>query len=79
MVGKLLASPAPSMTDRADIADLAARVKRGETVRPPLERAHRPGPRCWLVIERWEDGHTIEHGPVVRNKELADLFRSAAE
>jgi hypothetical protein len=67
------------MTDRADIADLIARVKRGETVRlPRLERASVQNRDAWLVIERWEDGHTVEHGPVVGNEELADLFHSVS-
>ena len=63
------------MIDRADIADLVARVKRGETVRlPRLERASVHNRDAWLVIERWEDGHTVKHGPVVGNEKLADLF-----
>jgi hypothetical protein len=68
---------ANKMTDRADIADLVARVKRGETVRlPRLERAPVQNRDAWLVIERWEDGHTVEHGPVVGDEELSDLFHS---
>ena len=65
------------MLDRADIADLIARVKRGETVRlPRLERASVQNRDAWLVIERWDDGHTVKHGPVVGNEKLADLFHS---
>jgi hypothetical protein len=68
------------MIDRADIADLVARVKRGETVRlPRLERASVHNRDAWLVIELWEDGHTVKHGPVVGNEKLADLFHSVSE
>ena len=50
-------------------------MKRGETVRlPRLERASVQNRDAWLVIEPWEDGHTVEHGPVVGN----DLFHSVS-
>jgi transposase len=68
-----------SCPDEVEVPWFRQRAKCGKCVRlPRLERASAQNRDAWLVIERWEDGHTVEHGPVVGNEELADLFHSVS-